>query len=142
MVNEKLTQQQLIAAQLIASGELDKTEIAKTVGVSRTSLYNWLNKNEEFKAEVNRLKHEVKSLGENLIAGKLVEAVKNYWQLIETTQDNRVKAEGYKYFIDRSLGKPTSKVDFEAGMKKEETVDEDILEMEMDELDEFDEDEE
>ncbi|MED1443041.1 phBC6A51 family helix-turn-helix protein [Aeribacillus composti] len=133
MYNEKLTQQQIVAAQLLASGELEKKEIAKQIGISRQTLYNWINKDENFKAEVDRLRLELKSFGEELIAGKLVEAVKGYWDLIESTNNARVKAEGYRYFIDRNLGKPTSKLDIEAGMKENDQVDEDILEAEFDE---------
>jgi transcriptional regulator with XRE-family HTH domain len=135
MLNEKLTQQQIVAAQLLASGSVEKQEIAKSVGCSRSTLYNWINKDENFIAEVDRLRHELKVFGEDLIAGRLVDAVKGYWDLIIKTDNARVAADGYRYFIDRNLGKPTTKLDVEAGMKQEQNLDNDILEAEFDDWD-------
>ncbi len=128
---ELLPQNKQVAAQLIASGALEKQEIAKIVGVSRQTLWEW-EKNELFKGEIDRLKREIQVFGQDMIHGKLAEAVKRYWELIETTNNDRVKAEGYQYFINRNLGKPTSKLDIEAGMK-ESKVDEDVLESEFEE---------
>jgi transcriptional regulator with XRE-family HTH domain len=135
MLSEKLTQQQIVAAQLLASGSVEKQEIAKRIGISRSTLYNWINKDEGFNAEVDRLRHELKVFGEDLIAGRLVDAVKGYWDLIIQTENDRVAADGYKYFIDRNLGKPTTKLDVEAGMKQEQNIDNDILEAEFDDWD-------
>ncbi|MGD6831424.1 phBC6A51 family helix-turn-helix protein [Sutcliffiella halmapala] len=131
MSNELLTQQQQAAASLLASGSMEKQAIAKHIGISRTTLYQWM-KNDKFMAEVDRLKHEIKVFGQEIIAGKLAEAVSKYWDLIDSTDNQRVKAEGYQYFINRNLGKPTSKLELEAGMKEAE-VSEDILDAEFDE---------
>ncbi|MDX5476486.1 MAG: helix-turn-helix domain-containing protein [Bacillaceae bacterium] len=131
MSNELLTQQQQAAASLLANGSMEKQAIAKYIGISRTTLYQWM-KNDNFNAEVDRLKHEIKVFGQEIIAGKLAEAVSKYWNLIESTDNQRVKAEGYQYFINRNLGKPTSKLELEAGMKEAEVSD-DILDAEFEE---------
>ena len=133
MSNELLTQQQQAAASLLANGSMEKQAIAKYIGISRTTLYQWM-KNDNFNAEVDRLKHEIKVFGQEIIAGKLAEAVSKYWNLIESTDNQRVKAEGYQYFINRNLGKPTSKLELEAGMKEAEVSD-DILDAEFEEWD-------
>ncbi|WP_332633688.1 hypothetical protein [Halalkalibacter flavus] len=107
-----LPQNQQAAASLLASGSKDKQQIAKTIGVSRTTLYNRM-KDEKFKDEVDSLKHEIKVFGQDMIAGKLAEAVHKYGDLIDSTGNQRVKAERYQYFINRNLGKPTSKLDID-----------------------------
>jgi DNA-binding XRE family transcriptional regulator len=124
-----LPQNQQAAASVLASGSMDKQQIAKTIGVSRTTLYNRM-KDEKFKAEVDSLKHEIKVFGQDMIAGKLAEAVHKYGDLIDSTGNQRVKAEGYQYFINRNLGKPTSKLDIDTGINTANEVDKDILDAE------------
>lgn len=53
-----------LAAQLIAEGRLEYGEIAKKVGVERTSLHRW-RKEEKFAARVNRLREEFLSAAED-----------------------------------------------------------------------------
>jgi hypothetical protein len=53
------------------------------------------------------LKREFESFGLELISSKFIQAVNGYWDLIQHTDNDRVKGEGYRYFIDRKLGKPT-----------------------------------
>ncbi|MBP1935016.1 phBC6A51 family helix-turn-helix protein [Ammoniphilus resinae] len=129
---ELLPQNQQIAAQLLASGAMEKQEIAKAVGVSRGTIYNW-EKQEQFMEEVNRLKHEIKVFGMDMIAGKLAEAVQDYWRLIQETDNDRVKAEGYQYFINRNLGKPTTMIGMDEETGKVNKVNEDVLEAEFEE---------
>lgn len=136
-ISTKLPHNKQIAAQLMAQGTMEKQEIAKAVGVNRSTLWNWEKNDEEFKAEVDRLKHEIKVFGMDMIAGKLAEAVQKYWELIESTDNQRVKAEGYQYFINRNLGKPTSKLDIDAGLKTNDTLDRDVLEAEFEEWDDL-----
>lgn len=132
MSEHNLTKQQEAAAQLIADGELDKTDIAKTLGVSRQTLYHWLEK-EYFRARVDTLRQEFESFGRELISSKFTWAVSGYIDLISSTRNDRVKAEGYRYIIDRKLGKPTNKVDL--GMKEQrEEVDADVLEAEFEQI--------
>jgi DNA-binding XRE family transcriptional regulator len=133
MSDNKLPQNKQMAAQLIAQGAMEKQEIASVVGVNRTTLWTWEKNDEKFKAEIDRLKQEIKVFGMDMIAGKLAEAVHKYWDLIDSTDNQRVKAEGYQYFINRNLGKPTSKLDIDTGMNVANEVDKDILDAEFEE---------
>jgi len=134
MSDERLPQNKTLAAQLVAAGQMEKQQIAEVVGINRTTLWNW-EKDEKFKAEVDRLKREVQDFGEGLIKGRLVEAVKGYWNLIESTDNAMVKKQGYEFFIERSLGKLSTKLEVEANTNESKKVDTDLLANEMQEVD-------
>ncbi|MGG3925675.1 phBC6A51 family helix-turn-helix protein [Metabacillus fastidiosus] len=133
MSEERLTIQQESAAQLLASGGIEKQDIADKVGVSRTTLWKWENK-DLFRARVDELQREFESFGVSLISSKFVEAVNDYWDLIKNTENSRVKAEGLRYFIDRKIGKPTNKVDVGVNSNLNDGVNEDIIDAEFDQL--------
>lgn len=130
MEEEKLNKKQLAAAQMLAVGGIEKQEIAKAVGVSRTTLFNWLTKNEDFKAEVASVKREFKNFGTQLIESKLVDAVNGYWDLIKKSNNDMVSAKGYEFFIERSIGKLTNNLNLTTEVNNIKNVDEDILDLE------------
>lgn len=140
MSDELLPKNQEAAAQLLAHGGIEKQEIAKQLQISRQTLWNWENKDEKFKNRVDFLKREFESFGVELINSKFIQAVNGYWDLIRQTENDRVAADGYRYFIDRKLGKPTSKHEIEAGIKETNKVDEDVLESEFEEWSQGEED--
>lgn len=134
MSEELLPTNQEAAAQMLATGGIEKSVIANRVGVSRTTLYNWTQK-EKFAARVATLRHEFTSFGIDLIQSKFVDAINNYWEMIQETEDSRVKAEGFRYFIDRQLGKPSTKLDVNTDTTNQrKIIDADELEKELDEL--------
>ncbi|WML44077.1 phBC6A51 family helix-turn-helix protein [Neobacillus sp. PS3-40] len=138
MEEEKLNKQQLAAAQLLAIGTIEKQDIAKQVGVSRTTLYNWLTKNEDFKAEVASVKRDFKNFGIQLIESKLVEAVNGYWKLLKDSNNDMVSAKGYEFFIERSLGKLQNNLTLTTEVNNIKSIDKDILESEFEEFDGID----
>jgi len=120
---------QQTAAELLATGNIEKKEIAQTVGVSRTTLYNWMKKDDNFNAEVDRLKREHRNFGHQLIESKLVDAVNGYWKLISESNNDMVKKSGYEFFIERSLGKLSNKTEISVDNTVIK-IDEDILDTE------------
>lgn len=58
MSETNLNPKQLKAINLLVSGKTD-TETAELVGVSRTTIYTWKNKDFDFKAELNRNMNEI-----------------------------------------------------------------------------------
>lgn len=133
-----LDEKKILAIQLLVDGESTKVDIANKIGVQRSTLYDWLN-NKEFKAELDKRIQERKNLCEKIIDSKLQDAVRILWETIETTKDMRVKAQLLTYTIDRALGKPTTKMDIEAGakqIKQDNDVLEEAFDMEQDELEE------
>jgi DNA-binding XRE family transcriptional regulator len=126
---DELDKKRQAAAQLLAIGGIEKSEIARRVGVSRTSLWSW-EKEDKMIAEINRLKHEYKVFGKELMESKLVEAVNGYWKLIQSTDNAMVAAKGYEYMIDRSLGKVTNKHEIQASVVPDSHNSKDIIEAE------------
>lgn len=100
-----LTAKQYQAIELLVEG-LDKTAIAKTVGVSRQALYKWL-KNDKFVAELTEATNEKKTQTINYINSKALLAAKKYWALTDCG-DNRTKMGVLKDWLNRAIGAPTS----------------------------------
>ncbi|WP_416826111.1 hypothetical protein [Ectobacillus polymachus] len=84
-------------------------------------------------AELDKRLHQRKVFVEKIIDSKLDSAVDQLLELAETTQYARVKAQVLEYIIGRSLGKPTTKVDLEVGLKDNKSVPVDVLEQEFEE---------
>ncbi|MCD8510126.1 MAG: helix-turn-helix domain-containing protein [Bacillus sp. (in: Bacteria)] len=103
IINEPLDRKREAAAQLIAHGGIEKQEIAKQLDISRTTLWKWETSDDVFKARVDVLKREFESFGVPLIGSKFIEAVSGFWKLINKTDNDRVAADRYRYFIDRKL---------------------------------------
>lgn len=127
-----LDDRKILAIQHLAEGEKPKTEIAKLVGISRQTLYDWLD-DDEFRAELDRRIQQRKNLLEKIIDSKLNDMVNQLETLIKTTKNDRVKAQSIQYWIDRGLGKAPNKVELttEIGTPK---IDDDILEVEYEDL--------
>lgn len=124
------------ALELLVAGEHTKVDIAKIVGVERSTLYNWIN-NPEFVAELDKRLQEVKDLAKKEFDAKLPRAINEYWELAMTTQDSRTKESVLYKWIERSLGKVATRIDLEASTKQtNNTVDEDIIDAEIDEIEE------
>lgn len=89
---------------------MEKTEIAKLIGKSRQAIYDWTKTDEEFKAELAKRIRERKNEATRKINNKLPQAIDKIWYLIEKAQSEKVQSDLLKYWIDRELGTPTSKI--------------------------------
>lgn len=103
-----LNERQIKGAKLYSEG-YTPTEIAKELGVNRSTFYDWLKK-EEFTSEVDRYKAEIVTTAEKQMTNK----VTNYIHALEDialagrSEKNRVDA--LTYLLDRVLGKSTTKI--------------------------------
>lgn len=129
MNEEKLTQQQQLAAQLIAVGGKPKQEIAEDIGIARATLYNWMSK-ESFKAEVDRLRLDFKNFGMDLMLSKLHKSIENIVDISNTSKNDMVKFNANTYLVDRIYGKIPSNINLTTEVDNKKVVDEDILDME------------
>ncbi|PIC72415.1 phBC6A51 family helix-turn-helix protein [Sporosarcina sp. P17b] len=130
----KLPHDKEAAAQLLATGGLEKQEVARQLGIGRSTLWKWETQDDVFAARVDELKHEFESFAKGLIQSKLVTAVEDYWKLIKTCDNARVSADGYRFFIENQIGKPTSRVEV-ANTTKVKPTEVDILQDEFEEID-------
>ena len=112
--------------ELLISGEYKMGEIADLVGVSRQTIYDWL-KRDDVKAELDNRLREVRTNASKLFDAKLDKAIDEYWKLAMTTTDVRTKQVALSYWIDRSLGKTTTKLDIADGRIDNNISEEDIL---------------
>jgi hypothetical protein len=134
----EFSQEKQLCLNLLAEGRLNKSEIANVLGINRGSIYNWM-KDPEFIAELDRRKQLILNFADKMITSKLDAAIEEYWEMRNTTTNEKVKSDIYQYFIDRSMGKATSKHQIEASMKQPDTIDEDVLESEFEAWDSEDE---
>lgn len=108
-----LNDKQSEVIDLLVLGNMSKEAIAKSVGVAPKSIYNWLNKNEEFKAELQRRTEVFNDtrMGEakKKLAVHLDNAINNIIEIMND-KDNPKRFEATKYLIDRNLGNTTTKV--------------------------------
>ncbi|ADL08041.1 helix-turn-helix domain-containing protein [Thermosediminibacter oceani] len=103
-----IDEQKRLCIEYLVAG-MSITEIAQKIGRSRQAIYDWL-KNPEFKAALDERLQENKAQAEKIINSKLPEALYKIWALIEKSQSDKVKADLLKYWVDRQLGKPSTKV--------------------------------
>ena len=83
------------------------TEIAKETGIYWSQLYRWL-KNEEFKAELESRRAQLRKSANDKITGKVDYLADEMLKLAKESTDQRVKYNAIKYLLDRSLGVPTA----------------------------------
>ena len=97
---------------LLLQGE-QITDIAKIVGVNRSTIYVWKDK-PYIKAELDRRRQDLKKTAHNLITRDICTYVDNIKDLANNSTDHRVRLQANKYLIDQCLGSPTA--------AKEETI--------------------
>lgn len=133
-VNYMIDDRKTLAIQHLAEGEKNKSEIAKIVNISRTTLYSWLE-DEEFKAELDKRLQQRKNLVEKIIDSKLEDAVESLVDLSKKSDNDMVRMRALTYLLDRGLGKATTKVEVETAINNNLNVNDDLLELEYDDPD-------
>lgn len=126
-------QKQQDAINMLTDGSFSKAAISRKLDVSRTSLYNWLS-DDDFVAALDRQEQYIKEFGKKSVTAKLDTAINKLWDLAETTDNQRVKAEVYKYFVDQAIGKAGNKLEVTSDTTNQrKIIDADELEKELDE---------
>lgn len=104
MLNEK----QFKSAKLYAEG-ITPTEISKIVGVSRTTFYEWLKK-EEFAREVDKFKTEIITSAEKSMTSKVEKYIESLEGIALAGRSEKNRVDALTYLLDRVLGKSTTKI--------------------------------
>ena len=102
-----LTDKEKKVAQLIVEG-VNITQIAKIVGVSRPTIYDWL-KHEELKATIAELTTEIKNAAEKKINSNVDLYVSELEKIALTGKSEKNKLDALQYILNRIFGTPTTK---------------------------------
>lgn len=92
------------------------SDIAKLLGVGRTTVYDWKN-DEGFKAELERHRKDIRDTINKKITDRLDIYVEQLHVIATTSKSEKNKLQALQYLMNRVLGAPTSKV---ADVSKEE----------------------
>ena len=115
-----ITEQQSQMIDYIIQGD-NKTEIAKLLGVSRNTIYDWL-KNKEVQAEKKKRIEEIKADARTSLTPKVKNVFDEIYKLAINCKDNRVKFQACKYICDQVIGAPSIDKSVQEDEKKEITV--------------------
>lgn len=123
MINNTLNEKQIRAIELIAQGETT-TDVAKMVGVSRQSVTTWKNKNELFKAELDKYIKGMKDGVDKRIMNNINPLIDRAIRIALKGKSDKTSLDAIIYLLNRVLGTPTNKTqDITDTDKEDNTVD-------------------
>ena len=106
-----LTNKQLDCIELLMDG-LNKTTIADKIGISRKTIYKWME-NEEFKLELDRRKQKICNDALSDLKGSTKDLLKAVEKLAYTAENEGIRLQALNSLLDRTLGKATAKQEIE-----------------------------
>lgn len=122
----KLGDKQYLAIKYILEGR-QIASIAKEIGISRATIYNWLD-DEEFKNELDMLRQEIQSSTKEHVMNKIKLYVDELEELaLNKDTSSKVRADLLKYLVNRVWGNTTTKAEVTV---TEEENDNDMLDIE------------
>ena len=101
-----ITEQQSKMIDYLIAGE-NKTDIAKTLGVSRQTIYAWIQL-KEVKEEKRKRLNDIKKDAKNKIATKVDNCIDVIYEIALKSKDTRTKFQAAKYLCDQFIGSPTA----------------------------------
>ncbi|EDT87221.1 carbon monoxide dehydrogenase [Clostridium botulinum] len=116
MDNKELSQQQLKAIELLLKGT-SINDIATITGVSRQTISTWKNKNEVFKAELDKSLQDLKSEVNNKILLNIEPLVDKLVRIALKSKSDKTSLDAIIYAINRLCGTPTNKTQEITGNK-------------------------
>ena len=107
-----LGDKQYLAIKWILEGR-QMTDIAKDIGISRSTLYNWLD-DDEFKNELDTLRQDIQTSTKEHVMNKIKLYVDELEELALNKETSpKVRADLLKYMVNRVWGNTTTKVEVE-----------------------------
>lgn len=119
-----LTEKKINAITLILSGK-NKTEIAKILGISRPTLYDWL-KDREVIENMNNQREELLQSGNEKLMSRLNIYLDVLHKLATTSTDKRTQATCAIYLTDRILGKVPTTIESHGNNNDENIISTDL----------------
>lgn len=108
MATKELNEKQLRAIELLIKGE-SINDIAATLGVSRQSVSTWKNKDETFKAELDKSIQELKSSVDNKLLMSVEPLTDRLVKIALKSSSDKTSLDAIIYAINRLCGTPTNK---------------------------------
>ncbi|MEA4926317.1 MAG: phBC6A51 family helix-turn-helix protein [Syntrophomonadaceae bacterium] len=106
-----LDQRKIKLIELIIEGSLNKTQMAEQIGVSRQCMYEWMGQ-DEWIAEYDRRLQEIKTNANKLFNAKLNNVIDEWYRMMmDESCEKRTRAKLMVDWVDRSLGKATSRLE-------------------------------
>ena len=121
------------AIECLLARTMRKSEIADRVGISTRTLNRWEN-DEEFKAELDRCREQLKKTGRDEITNDICIYINNMKEMANQKTDNRVRFQANKYLIDQCLGSPSAVKEEIKTTTGEENPDTNTLKKEIDDI--------
>lgn len=123
MTDNVLNEKQMQAIELIAKGET-LTDVARIIGASRTSVSTWKNKNEVFKAELDKYVQGMKDGVDKRIMNNINPLIDRAIRIALKGKSDKTSLDAIIYLLNRVLGTPTNKTqDITDTDKEDNTVD-------------------
>lgn len=123
-----ITEQQSEMIDYIIAGN-NKSDTAKLLGVSRQTVYAWLEL-KEVKAEKQKRLNDIKVSARNRIATKVDNCIDVIYDIAIKSKDMRTKFQAAKYLCDQFIGAPATEKPAQEDKDKNITVsliDDDLL---------------
>ena len=108
MANKELNEKQLKAIELMIKGE-SINDIAATLGVSRQSVSTWKNKDEVFKAELDKCVQELKSKVNDKLLMNIEPLMDKLVKIALKSNSEKTSLDACIYALNRLCGTPTNK---------------------------------
>ncbi|MBS6503785.1 phBC6A51 family helix-turn-helix protein [Clostridium sp.] len=123
MANKTLNDKQIKAIELLVQGE-SISDVAKIIGASRTTVSTWKNKDELFKAELDKSLQALKSDVETQIMNNINPLTAKLIKIALKSNSDKTSLDAIIYTLNRVLGTPTNKIqDINNDNSKNEIVD-------------------
>ncbi|MDU8967460.1 MAG: phBC6A51 family helix-turn-helix protein [Clostridium sp.] len=123
MANKTLNDKQIKAIELLVQGE-SISDVAKIIGASRTTVSTWKNKDELFKAELDKSLQALKSDVETQIMNNINPLTAKLIKIALKSNSDKTSLDAIIYTLNRVLGTPTNKIqDMNNDNSKNEMVD-------------------
>lgn len=108
MANKTLNDKQIKAIELLVQGE-SISDVAKIIGVSRTTVSTWKNKDELFKVELDKSIQALKSDVETQILNNINPLTDKLIKIALKSNSDKTSLDAIIYTLNRVLGTPTNK---------------------------------
>lgn len=101
-----LSKQQSDMIDMMLEGNL-MTDIAKQIGVHRSTLYVW--KDLDFvRAEIEERRRQLRKAARDKITGRANRCLDNIIEMADSSTDQRVRYNANKYLLDQCIGSPVA----------------------------------